>query len=207
MRPPACVACALPVLELLGQAATLPAYLIDDGSPPASAAGTWHLSCLGSDPVGEQWAHALERNYLAVRQYALVAREPHWTVIRNPRTGELLALGRTGGVLPLNGHGGVFVTSTGRRAYRVREAAYWLEWDEPVIAGMQERLRRTGSMPVREVAGQLGIEARLAHPDVLAMAAFQLDEELTPDWRSTVVGAPVDYAVPLPDELAGYYRS
>ena len=151
MRPPPCVACALPVLELLGQAATLPAYLIDDGSPPASAAGTWHLSCLGSDPVAEQWAHALERNYLTVRRYALVAREPHWTVIRNPRTGELLALGRAG-VLPLTGHGGVFETATGRRAYRVREAVYWLEWDAPVIAEIQARLRHAGLMPVSEVA-------------------------------------------------------
>ena len=204
MRPPTCVACALPVLELLGQFATLPPYLIVAGSPPAQTAGTWHLPCLRTHGVGEQWAAVLERNYLDVRQYALVAREPRWTVIRHPRTGEVLALGHSGGILPLSGHGPAFETSAGR-AYRVREAEYWLEWDQPLIAAVQERLRRTGSVPVRDIAGRLGIEQRLVHPEVLVAASFQLDEELVPDWQSTVVGAPVEYAVHLPDELAAYY--
>jgi hypothetical protein len=195
------------VLELVGQSATLPSYLIDAGSPPPETAGTWHLSCLQSRRVGDQWFRALERSHLGVRQYVPVARTPDWTVIRNPRSGEVLALNRGGGTLPLHGHGPVFGTLTGGRAFRVREAMYWLEWDQPVIAGIQDHLRRTGSVPVLDVAGQLGIDDRLSHRDLLVAGMFRLDEELVPEWRSTVVGAAVEYPVHLPDELAAYYES
>jgi hypothetical protein len=74
-----------------------------------------------------------------------------------------------------------------------------------VIARIQDRLRRTGFMPVREVAAELGMDHRLSHPDVLVAATFRWDDELAPQWRPTMVGAAVDYAAHLPEELAGYY--
>jgi len=207
VRPPGCVACGLPVLELVGQSATLPPYLIDAGSPPADTAGTWHMSCLRSAPVAAVWAAALERNYVDVRQYVLLARTPDWSVLRNPRSGEVLALGHHGGMLPLRGAGPAFRTSGGALAYPVREPEYWLEWDGPVIAGIQDRLRRNGFMPLREIAAALGMDHRLSHPDVLAAASLRRDDELAPEWRPTMIGASVDYAVALPEELAGYYAS
>jgi hypothetical protein len=197
----------LPVLELVGQSATLPPYLIDAGSPPADTAGTWHTSCLRSAPVAAVWATALERNHVDVRQYVLLARTPAWSVLRNPRTGEVLALGHHGGMLPLHGIGPAFRTSDGDLAYPMREQEYWLEWDEPVIASIQDRLRRTGSMPVPEVAAALGMDHRLSHPDVLADASLRWDDELAPEWRPTMIGAAVDYAVHLPEELAGFYAT
>ena len=207
MRPPDCVACGLPVLELVGQSATLPPYLVDAGLPAVEHAGTWHMSCLRSTPVGADWAPALERNYVDVRRYLLLARTPDWSVLHNPRSGEVLALGRDGGVLPLHGQGPVFRSSEGNLAYPVREPGYWLEWDPPVIAGIQDRLRRTGFMPVREVAAELGIEHRLSHPDVLVAASFRWDDEWAAQWRPTMIGAVVDYAVHLPEELAKYYAT
>jgi hypothetical protein len=207
VRPPDCVACGLPVLELVGQSATLPPYLIDAGSPPADTAGAWHLSCLRSTPVAAVWATALERSYVDVRQYVLLARTSDWSVLRNPRSGEVLALGHHGGMLPLHGAGPALRTSDGNLAYPVREPEYWLEWDELVIAVIQDRLRRNGFMPVLEVAAALGMDHRLSHPDVLAAASLRWDEELAAEWRSTMIGAAVDYAVHLPEELAGYYAT
>jgi hypothetical protein len=197
----------LPVLELVGQSATLPPYLIDAGSPPADTAGTWHMSCLRSTPVGADWAPAVERNFVVVRRYVLLARTPDWSVLRNPRSGEVLALGRSGGMLPLRGRGPVFTTSEGDLAFPVRESEYWLEWDQPVIAGIQDRLRTTGFMPLREVAAELGIDHRLSHPGLLVAASFRWDDELAPEWRPTMVGAAVEYAVHLPEELAAYYAT
>jgi len=207
VRPPNCVACGLPVLELVGQSATLPAYLIHAGSPPADTAGTWHVSCLRSSQVGADWAPVIRRSYIDVRGYVLLATTPDWSVLRNPRSGEVLALGHSGGMLPMPGQGPAFRTSDGDLAYPVRESEYWLEWDQPVIARIQDRLRRTGFMPVLEVAAELGMDHRLSHPDVLVAAAFRWDDELAPEWRPTMVGAAVDYAVHLPDELAGYYAT
>jgi hypothetical protein len=195
----------MPVLELLGQSATVQPYLALDGLPSAEAAGGWHLSCLQSTPVGEQWARALEHSYLNVRQYALVAHTPVWTVVRNPRSGEVLGLNHRGATLPLSGQGPMFSVPGIGLAYRVSETDFWLEWDTAVVAAIQDRLRRTGSVPVREVAAQLGIDGRLSHPDLLRTASFRFDESLEPEWVPTAVGASVEYAVHLPDELAPYY--
>lgn len=206
VRAPTCVACELPVLELLGQSAVLPAYLIQAGSPPPETAGTWHLSCLRSSGLGEQWALASERNYLEVRHYVLQARTPDWSVLSNPNSGEVFALCRQGGTLPLHGHGTVFQTPTGGLAYHIHDEQYWLEWDRPVIATVQEQLRQSGSVPVQGVARLLGMEHRLTDPDVLTAAAFRLDADLASQWQPTFVGAAVDYAAHLPRELATHYQ-
>jgi hypothetical protein len=42
--------------------------------------------------------------------------------------------------------------------------------------------------------------------DLLGMASFWLDQALAPDRRPTAVGASVDHAVHLPDELAAYFN-
>jgi hypothetical protein len=195
----------MPVLELLGQSATVQPYLSLDGLPRPDAAGGWHLSCLQSTPVGAQLARSLEHSYLSVRQYEIVAHIPQWTVVRNPRSGEVLGLGLRGATLPLSGHGPVFSVPGIGLAYRVSETDFWLEWDTPLIAAVQDRLRRTGSMPVREVAAQLGIDGRLSNADLLGTASFRFEESLEPDWGPTAVGASVEYAVQLPEELAAYY--
>ena len=193
------------MLELVGQGVTLPPYLINAGSPSVDTAGTWHVSCLRATSVGADWAPAFERNYVGVRDFVLLARTPGWSVLRNPRSHEVLAFGRDGGTLPLRGRGPAFPTSDGRLAYPVWESEYWLEWDQPVIAGIQDRLRRTGFIPVREVAAELGIDERLSHPDLLVAASFRWDDSLAPEWRPTMIGAAVEYAVHLPEELAPYY--
>lgn len=201
VRPPVCVACGLPVLELVGQSVTLSPYLSVNGSPPADSAGSWHLLCVTAAPVGGEWQRAVVRSYREVRQYELVGMTPQWAVVRNPRTGEVLGLGPGGVALPLSAP----ALRRAGGAYRVSEAEYWLEWDEPVILEIQDHLRRTGVVSVHDVAGLLGMGHRLSHPDLLADSVFRLDPSLASQWRATMVGAPVEYSVYLPDELAPYY--
>ncbi len=206
MRPPRCVACGLPVLELTGQSTVLSAYLISSGSPPPETAGSWHLPCLWATEVGPSWSRALEHNLVHVRQYDVVERTTEWLVVRNPRSGETLAVNHRGGTLALRGAGAVVVTPRGDHAFRVIEPEYWLEWDAPVIEEIQARLSQAGRMPVREVAALLGMEDRLNRPDLLIDGAFRLDETTATEWQPTAVGASVEYSVPLPDELTRFYE-
>jgi hypothetical protein len=165
-------------------------------------AGSWHLSCLSGVPAAAEWGQAVVQNYTAVRHYDIVGRTPDWTVIRSPRTGEVLALGRRGAILPLTGSG--VRPSAVPGALRVYEPMYWLEWDQPVIAEIQARLRRSRTMPVVAVAELLGCAQRLTDREWLTDSVFRLDDALVEDWRATAVGAAVEYAVRLPAELAPF---
>jgi hypothetical protein len=181
-------------------------YLISSGSPPPETAGTWHLTCLWGSAVGREWSRALEHSLLQVRQYELVDRTAAYAVVRNPRSGEVLAVDDRGGTLALQGVGAALATPSGDYAFRLIVPEYWLEWDAPVIAEVQARLRQAGLMPVREVAALLGVEDRLNRPDLLTGSVFRLDEETVVEWQPTAVGASVDYFVPLPGELIRFYE-
>jgi hypothetical protein len=202
MRPPSCVACDLPVLELRGQFTVLQPYLIEHGVPPSETAGAWHLPCLESSSVGQLWHQAKLRSYVNVRGYELLARTSRWSVVRNPRTREVLALGAGGDTLALGTVPARPVV--GGAVELVTEPSYGLEYDPPVIREIQQGLRATGRYAVRAVADRLGIGDRLAHPDLLDGAAFRLDAELEPEWLPQYVLAAVDYPVFVPDELAPY---
>jgi hypothetical protein len=180
------------VLELRGQHTVLPAYLISGGSPPADTAGSWHLRCLEDEPAGGLWQQAKVRNYLDVRRYDLVADTGGWTVVRNPNTGETLALGEHGEVLALEPN-----------LHRVTEREYGLEHDEPIVSEIQAFLRAFGTYPLLALAERLGITDRLSHPELLGDAVFRLDEELESEWTPSFVLAPVDYAVYVPEPLRG----
>lgn len=202
MRPPSCVACRLPVLELRGQFTVLQPYLIEHDVPPPESAGAWHVTCLRLSLVGERWYQARLRSYVEIRGYELLARTGGWSVVRNPRTREVLALGADGDTLALD-------TAPARQipggaVHLVTEPSYGLEYDPPVIREVQSGLRATGRFPVRALADRLGIGDRLAHPDLLETAAFRLDAELEPEWTPQFVLAVVDYPVFVPDELAPY---
>jgi hypothetical protein len=200
MRLLPCVGCRLPVLELDGQTVMLQPYVSVAGTPPVDTAGEWHLTCLNSDPAAGQWGQAHVRSFTEVRRFDRVATTPDWTVVSNPRTGDVLALGRLGAVLTLNGR----TIRPAPAGLRVTDVDHWLEWDQPVIARIQARLRDDGSVAVLEVADLLGIRHRLSQPDSLSDSVFRLDPELIDDWTATAVGATVDYVVPLPAELAPY---
>ncbi len=101
MRLPSCVACGLPVLELRGQYTKLDSFLIKNGVPPAETAGTYHAACLAASPIGASWGSALVASYTTVRGYQRLADVGDWTVVKNPRTAETLALGRYGTTLAL----------------------------------------------------------------------------------------------------------
>jgi hypothetical protein len=202
MRPPACVSCGQPVLELIGQFTTLAPYLGAAGSLPIDMAGSWHLSCLREAPAAIEWGRALVQNYTEVRGYDIVGRTAAWTVAHSPRTGEVLALGDRGAILPLTGSAPHPAPTQG--AMRVYEPMFWLEWDQPVVAEIQATLRRSQTMPLTRVAELLGSAQRLTDPEWLTDSVFRLDESLVDDWRAAAVGAAVDYAVRLPAELAPY---
>lgn len=203
MRPLSCVACGLPVLDLPGQAVVLQPYLSEAGIPPVDTAGEWHLSCLSTVPVAEQWGRAHLHSFVEVRGFDLVARTPEWTVVDNQRTGDRLALGRLGAVLALRGRGIRWLPV----GLRVTSREYWLEWDQPVIARIQAELRGSGTIGVLEVAELMGIRHRLTEPDTLLDSVFESSPELTEDWTPTAVGAMLDAFVALPAELRPFAQS
>jgi hypothetical protein len=200
MRPPACVGCGRPVLELVGQYTVLSAYLDVAGSVPTGMAGSWHPRCLTVVPATAAWGAALVRNYTEVRQYEVLARTTDWTVVRNPRTHETLALGHRGASLPLTAP----ASGSSPHVLQLHEPTYWLEWDRPAIAEIQDALRRFGAIPIVRVAELLGCSDRLSDPELLVDGVFRLDDAMVEDWQAGAVGAAVDYAVRLPAELVPY---
>jgi hypothetical protein len=200
MRLPTCVACGLPVLELRGQYTKLDSFLIQGGVPPVASAGTYHSSCLAASPVGPAWGAALVKSFVGTRGFERLAQADEWTVVRNPRTSDTVALGANGVTLAL-GFAGHAREVPGGAAFAVTEREYALEWDAPLVDDIQRGLRAQRRVAVLEIADQLGIRDRLAHPELLVDAAFQLDPALEPDWRPGFVWAPVEYRVFVPAAL------
>jgi|GEM_PF-5297335 len=203
--PPRCVGCGRPVLELHGQYVQLGAYLLPDDAPDlAGGTGSWHARCLAGTDLGPRWRVLLVRSYLAVRGYDLVQQSPHWTVVRNPRTGETLALLADGATLELPARAVPGPPVPGGASYLVDEPMYVLEWDPPVPEEIQRGLRATGTVALAAVADRLGIWPAVSHPDLFATAALHLDEELVPDWSPRYVLAAARYPVFVPEALVGY---
>jgi hypothetical protein len=200
MRLMSCVSCGLPVLDLPGQTVMLQPYLSADGVPPVDTAGQWHLSCLAVQPVAEQWGEAHLQSFVQVRRFDPIARVAGWTVVDNPRTGDRLALGDLGAILELRGRGLNPVPA----GLQVTQHEYWLEWDQPVIARIQEQLRLSGTVGVLDVAGLLGVGDRLIEAATLPDSVFRADPELTEEWTPTAVGARLDAVLALPPELLSF---
>lgn len=212
MFAPRCVACGLPVIELRGQHDVLAAYVVESGTAPLDSAGSWHTACLTASPAGELWHLALRHSYLDVRGYRLLADTENWTVVQNPNTGEVLALGRQGSTLGLSSIPGLRATpsatpSAGGTSYRARVYEYNLDpGDEQLTTRIQQELRDTGRYPVLDLAEAWGIRERLSHPEVLADAAFRLDPEVEPEWTPHSVIAAVEHGVFVPAELTPHLR-
>jgi hypothetical protein len=208
MSAPRCVACRLPVIELRGQHDVLAAYVVQAGTAPLDSAGSWHTGCLTASPAGELWHLALRHSYLDVRGYRLLADTENWTVVQNPNTGEVLALGRQGSTLGLSGIPGLRATPSGDgTGYRARVYEYNLEpGDEQLTTRIQQQLRDAGRYPVLDLAEAWGIRERLSHPEVLADAAFRLDPEVEPEWTTRSVIAAVEHGVFVPAELTRYLQ-
>jgi hypothetical protein len=202
MKSLPCPSCGLRVLELEGQFSILDSLYIDNGSPPPETAGWWHARCLAESTVASLWHDARLRNLRDVRRYQLVADYPHWTVLREPNRGKVLALGRTGEFLNLSRGNRKSVRSDGGRIYSKIEEAFHLDDDDVgLIRAMQEGLLSSGRYPLLAVLKAMGIADRIVHAEALEGGAFHFEKTLQRDWDERFVSARVEYGVFVPAEL------
>jgi len=204
MKLPPCPHCGLLALELEGQFAKLDSLYIHNGSPPPETSGWWHASCLAASDVGAVWYEARLRNFCTVRHYQSVAEYPHWTVLREPNRGKLLALGRSGELLNLSrGSRKSARAAEGGWLYPKIEEMFHLELDDmDLVQAIQAGLLTTGGYPLLAVLKGMGIADRMVHPEALEQGAFRLDKELQHDWDKRFVSARAEYSVFVPVELA-----
>lgn len=203
MKLPQCTLCSLPVLELEGQFSKLDSLYIQGGSPPAETAGWWHARCLAGSDAAPLWYEVLLRSFRDVRRYQEVAATAHWTVVRDPNRGSLLALGRHGELLSL---------SRGRRkeARAVAGGAVFPQVDDPfhlelddedLVQRIKDGLLDTGRFPLPAVLDGLGIADRVVHPEAIEGGVFRFDHELQSHWGRRFVSARAEYGVFVPAEL------
>src|SRR5262245_55906592 len=102
MRLPSCVSCALPVLELEGQFEKLDLLYFNGPIRPRNSVGWWHASCMAESDMAAMWYEGRLSSLRDIRGYQQVAEYPYWTVVRDPRSGEVVALGRGGQTLDLS---------------------------------------------------------------------------------------------------------
>ena len=208
MRHLSCALCELPVLEVRGQFQKLDSYYLDQGDPLKDSVGYWHTSCLVSSPYGAPWHDVRLRNYVSVRGYEVVARVKEWTAIRDPHSGEHLALSASGEFLSL-----MFSAGRVRRhgegvICRVEEPEYNLHLDAPsVILAVQTALRSVKTFPVLALFEALGIADRVHHPAALEGAMMHFEKALQRDWSDGFVSARWEYGVFVPSELEAYVRT
>jgi len=204
VKPPRCTGCGHTVLELEGQFEMLDSYYVDDGEPPLDSTGGWHLRCLLASPYGAAWFAARRRSYVGVRGYDVMAESAVWTVVRNPRTKEAVALAPTGEMTSL-----VFTRGRPRRVdggaiYR-RDEEYNLELDDrDAIQAIQDALTSVGTLPILALLEVLGIADRTVHPEALEGSVFRFDRALRRDWGPDFVAARADYGVFVPTALEPY---
>jgi hypothetical protein len=196
-----CIGCGRPVLELRGQFTLLNSFYINDGVPPVESAGEWHLSCLHGSGYGAAWYEARRRNFVDIRKYDVILESEAWTVTRNPRTREPVALSPSGDSLLL-----VFAEARprpvpGGAIYRVDEE-YNLELDDrEAIKAIQGTLSTVGAFPLLAVMEVLGIADRVVHAEALEEGMLRVDHELRGEWQPGFVSARADYGVFVPAEL------
>lgn len=205
MSLPTCRQCGLPVLELEGEFAKLDSMLLGDGGPPSESAGWWHARCLVASGVADAWRAVRLRGLRDVRGYMLVAEMPEWTVLRHPRSGELIGLGRSGVALSLSRLGGRPRRVDGGAVYSVVDDEYNLELDDAdTIGAIAAALAETGRYPLSALTASLGVSERVNHPEALAGGALQLDKRLRQYWSAGAVCARAEYGVFVPDVLLPY---
>lgn len=197
-----CVACKLPVLELDGQFDRLDSFFIRDGVPPAESAGHWHTSCLRGSNFGRAWREARLANYCGVRGFLSAAETAGWTVLRDPRGGRMLAIGRTGELfdLSIDGRAGREVEG-GIVTPRIEEQFHLEIPSADVIQAIKDGLQSMGTYPLTKVLLALQIADRVVHSEALTDAMFRFDPSLQQLWQRFSVSARCDYGLFVPNEL------
>lgn len=208
MRYPSCTFCELPVVEVSGQFQKLDSYYLSQDDSLKGSAGYWHTSCLVSSPYGAAWRELRLRNYVSVRGYQAIAQEKDWSVIRNPRTDEHVALSESGNFLSLVFPAGRIRRSGDGAFYRVKEPEYNLHLqDASVIRAVQAALIETGTFPVLALFEALGISDRVQYPEALEGALMHFERALQRNWGGHSVAARWEYGVFVPAELEQYVRA
>jgi len=197
-----CTHCKLPVLELEGQFAKLDSLFIDNGNPPRGTAGWWHAGCLAGSDAAPLWYEARLRNFRDVRRYQEVAATPHWTVLREPNRGKLVAFGRDGELLNLSrGRKGARAVAGGA-IYPAHDEVVHLELDDDGLAQrIKDALSSTGAFPLPALLEGMAIADRTVHPEALEHGALRLDGGLQVHWGPRLVSAQADYGVFVASEL------
>jgi hypothetical protein len=196
------------VLELMGQFAKLDSMFLRDGGPPRETAGWWHAPCLAASGFAEAWADVRLRNVREVRGYTKVADTIWWTVLRLPRTGAVVAIGRSAIALSLSRFGGQRPRRIeGGAVYRIDDEYNFDLDDLDTIASIKRSLLEAGRYPLTELAAVLGISDRLSHPEALADAALRFDKQLQQHWLAGAVSVRIEYGVFVPDELLPHVPS
>lgn len=206
MKLAACVACGLPVLELSGQFECLDSYYVEADGPPLNTVGDRHTKGLRESGVGGFWQPAFIRNFCQVRGYVVHESVAGWTVLKNPRTEELVAFSSTGESLDLNLEPDAATTPTtaGVVVHR-RERTFHLHIDDAAFAAeAQQSLRTTGSFSLARVLDHLGTSEKMAEPAALANGRFVFDDDLQTFWVSRGISAQLEYGVLVPGALVHY---
>lgn len=205
MKPGNCNGCGACVLEVDGQFENLDSFYLDQDGPPEESAGEWHTSCLLASPYGSAWHDARLKNHTMVRGYQLIASTQEWSVIRHPRTEEVLALSRKGSFLALTYASGRARKVEGGSIYPVSVDEYNLELeDEDVVRTMQEALTSAKTFPVLALFEALGLADRLHHPEALEGSLIHFSRPLQRYWSDHFVSARWDHGVYVPAELEQY---
>jgi hypothetical protein len=202
MRLANCNDCELPVLELRGQVAVLDSYYISEGKPPATSAGWWHARCLADSAVASAWYEARLRNHCDVRGLRPLNQLDHWTIVRHPRTGEVLAFGRRGELIPLSLERKGARRVDGGAVYPIVDDEYHLGLgDEALVQSIKDGLLSDGTYALPVLIDQLGIGDKVTHPVALERGVVRFDRKLHRDWTRWSVSASVEYGLFIPVEL------
>lgn len=206
MRLQSCVSCSLPVMELEGQFEKLDLLYVNAPIPPPETVGWWHVRCLVESDAALPWYEGRLSSLRDVRGYHLIAEYPHWSVVREPRSGEVIALGRGGEVLSLSlGSRKRARASDGGWIYPIFEQTCHLELDdEDLVRSIQEGLQDAGSYSLPVVLKAMGVADKVVHPEALERGMFRLDKELQLHWGIRFVSASVDYGVFVPTQLESH---
>jgi hypothetical protein len=203
MKLSKCRNCGLPVLELEGQFSKLDSLYLDDNFPRPETSGKWHARCLAESDAALLWYECRLRNFRDVRGYQPLAEYPHWTVVREPRRGDVIAFGRSGELLSLS-------RGNRKRARKVEEGRIYpkledefhFELDDPdLVRSMQEGLLNVGSYPLPAVLDAMGIRDKVVHPEAIERGVFRFNKRLQAEWGKRFASASAEYGVFVPTEL------
>jgi hypothetical protein len=182
--------------------ALLDSYYISEGKPPAASAGWWHARCLADSPVALDWYEARLRNHRDVRGMTPLDELARWTILRHPRTGEVLAFGRGGELLslPLERKGARRVE--GGAVYPVVDDDYHLHLgDQAIVQPIKDSLTSTGTYPLPALIDRLGVGDKVAHPEALERGVLRFERKLQRDWTRWSVSVRIEYGLFVPVEL------